>query len=207
VQLNSFWPPQRTVDRLRFELYSRRHPELPWLPREATETLSNLLRRRDRCLEWGSGRSTPWLAERVGSLVSVEHDQGWHDSVRARLAENSSTRAVVRLESIEPSNTPQETPYVRVVDEFQDGELDVAFVDGEHRCECARSSIPKLAPGGLLIVDDAHLFLDHDTRTPHSRRGRGALDLGWQQFVGEVDSWRMLWIEDGFSDTAIYFKP
>jgi hypothetical protein len=147
------------------------------------------------------------LAERVDSLVSVEHDPGWHGSVRARLQERSLTGAVVRLESIEPSNMPETTPYVRVVDGFQDGELDVAFVDGEHRCECARSSIPKLASGGLLIVDDAHLFLDHDTRTPHSRRGRGALDLGWQQFVSEVNPWRMLWIEDGFSDTAIYFKP
>ena len=207
LRLSSLWPPRHTIDRLSFELYQRRHPDAPWLPKDTIELLTSLLRSGDRCIEWGSGRSTPWLGKRVGRLVSAEHDPVWYDRVREMLAADGLDRDSVRLLSIEPKGDPSTSPYVRVIDEFPDGELDVAYVDGEHRSACALAAIPKLTAGGLLIVDDAHGVLDHASSSPHSRYRRGPLDADWERVAALLSRWRLIWISDGYSDTAIYFKP
>jgi putative heme iron utilization protein len=49
------------------------HPNWPWLTKEAILLLERLLRPDDIGLEFGSGRSTIWFAERVEKLISIEH--------------------------------------------------------------------------------------------------------------------------------------
>ena len=176
MQLSSIWPPRRTVDRLAAEAYRRRHLDAPWLTRPAIALLPDLLRATDRCLEYGAGTSTAWLTRRVGSVVSAEHDPVWFARVQRQLAQEGLDRDSVRLLGTDPQDQPESSPYVRVIDEFGDGELDACFVDGMHRATCALAAIPKLASGGLLLVDDAQGYLDHPTRSPHSRAGCGPLD-------------------------------
>ncbi len=203
----SFWPPRRSRDRLAAELFQRRNPGAPWLTRQAIRLLPDLISRTDQCLEWGAGASTAWLSKRVKRLVSVEHDPVWFERVRGTLAADGGDRESVLLLSPEPADEPAASPYVRVIDDFDDGELGVCLVDGEHRAACALAAIPKLASGGLLLVDDVHGYLDHPTSSPHSRHGHGPLDDDWRQFGGHVGSWRLIWTSDGYSDTAIWIKP
>ena len=207
MQLSSFWPPRRAYDRFAAEYYQRRHPGVPWLTKDAIELLPGLLRPTDRCLEWGSGASTAWLSRHVASIQGIEHDPVWYERVRSQLARAGAAQGSVRLESIEPQNDPTASPYVRVIDEFADGGLDVCFVDGEHRAACALAAVEKLASGGVLVVDDAHGVLDHPTSSAHSRHGQGPLDADWAAFAGLVDRWRCIWTSDGFSDTAFWIKP
>ena len=177
------------------------------MPQSAVEILSDMLRSTDRCLEWGSGRSTLWLDQRSASVVSVEHEPDWCYRVRNQLAARAGDPESVRLLTIEPQDTPTASPYVRVVDGFGDGELDVCFVDGEHRAACAIASIPKLTSGGLLVVDDAQGFLDHPSHCARSREGQGHLDADWERFAELVRDWRLVWTGDGYSDAAIWVKP
>ncbi|MBV9836657.1 MAG: class I SAM-dependent methyltransferase [Solirubrobacterales bacterium] len=207
MRSSSFWPPRRTRDRIAAELYQKRNPDVPWLGQPAIAALSDLLRPTDRCLEWGSGTSTAWLCRRVASITSAEHDPAWFERVRSLLDQDGLRTGVVRLLSTDPQEEPSASPYVRLIDEFADGELDVCYVDGEHRAACITAALPKLASGGMLVLDDAHGFLDHETVSPHSRQGLGPLDLDWASFEELVSDWRLLWTSDGFSDTAIWFKP
>lgn len=207
MQFDSFWPPRRARDRLTSEYYYRRHPGIPWLPRGAIEALPDLLRPTDTLLEWGSGSSTTWFAKRVKRILSAEHDRAWFDRVQGELREQGLDPTSVRLLSPDPADRPHETPYVRLIDEIPAGDLDVCFIDGEHRGACANEVVPKLRSGGMLIIDDAHGVLDHPTTSPHSRYGRGPAAPDWVSLLESVAGWRMIWTSDGFSDCAIWFKP
>ena len=207
MELDSFWPARRSVDRLAAEVYRRSHLDEPWLTRQSIALLRDLLKPSDRCLEWGSGTSTTWFAARVKSLVSVEHDPDWFARVTQQLRGHHLPEDSVRLMSLSSPDPGVPPPYVSVTEEFADGELDVCFVDGERRGDCTLAAIPKLAPGGLLIVDDAHGLLDHPTDSPHSRAGRGPLDAQWRDIAALLDGWRMMWCSDRYSDTAIWIKP
>lgn len=202
-----FWTPRYLADRVLLAAHQRRHPDLPWWPREAIGHLEDMLRPTDRCLEWGSGRSTAWLAERTASVMSIEHDTEWFDAVSVQLAEHGLPEGSVRLLDAGPVERPEESPYVRVVDEFGDGEIDVCIVDGRYRGKCAVAALPKIARGGLLIVDDANWFLERSTRSPHSRNGRGPRDEDWRHFAEAVRDWRCVWTSDGVTDTAIWIRP
>lgn len=201
------WTPRYVFDRLHLAYNQRRHPDLPWWPEEFTALFDDLLCPTDVCLEWGSGRSTAWLGARVGSLLSIEHNGEWFTKVQADLAAQSGDVATLRLLSPEPNDRPEESPYVRVIDEFEDGSLDVCLVDGVNRAACATVALPKIAKGGFIVVDDAHRYIDHPTRSPHSPYGKRDYPPEWAGFAAEIASWRRIWTTDGVTDTAMWIRP
>jgi hypothetical protein len=72
--------------RLVREAFRRQHPEAPAIVANAVIILDNWLRPTDRGLEWGSGRSTIWLASRVAHVLSVEHNPVWYTRVQDAIA-------------------------------------------------------------------------------------------------------------------------
>lgn len=218
MKVSSVWPPDQgaklVYDRLRHnraqvaaDIYQRRNAGVPWMPQNAVKILADMLKRTDRCMEWGSGASTSWLAARTARVLSAEHDPSWYERTYRQLAAIGADADSVRLLSLEPRDRPAESPYVRVIDDFGDEELEVCFIDGEHRATCAIESVGKLASGGLLIVDDAQSFLDHPSACPYSRDGQGPRDADWGRLGELVLDWRLIWTGDGFSDAAIWVKP
>ena len=203
----SFWTPIYIRDRLALAYEQKRHPDAPWWPKDAASCFAGLLRPTDVCLEWGSGRSTVWLSARTKEVHSIEHDRDWYDRVGAQLAAAGVDKEAVRLLDAGSEATAESSPYVRVIDTFADGELNVCVVDGMHRGKCALAAVPRLSSGGLLFVDDAHWFLDHPTHAPHSRVGRGPADADWSRFAELVADWRRVWTTDGVTDSAIFIKP
>lgn len=204
-----FWTPRYIFNRLMLAYNQKQAPDAPWWPKSAITQMENLLRPSDTCLEYGSGGSTVWLSARTARVHSVEHDRVWFERVQTMLAERGADPDAVQLLDANSGQEPEVTPYVRAADRFADGELDVCIVDGPppQRLECALAAIPKLAAGGLLLVDDIHWFLDHPTFAPHSRRGKGPISEGWRQFEALVADWRCVWTTDGVTDTAIWIKP
>lgn len=167
-------------------------------------------------MEWGSGRSTLWFAERVGHLVSVEHDAGWHKAVSSELVERAITNVDYRLcpceaervETAEWIAAMFASDYVRAVDSYRANSLDFALVDGMYRSACALAVLPKLRSGALLVVDNVNWFLPSASRAPSSRPVTDSpLSPTWEEFATAVSGWDLQWTENGVADTAIWRVP
>jgi len=178
----------------------------PWLTPRAVELLDGLLRREDNAIEWGSGRSTCWLAARVGKLISVEADGQWFDRVKLMLAERNIRNVDYRHCPV-PDEEERESDYTRVSDELPDRSLGFALVDGAARGTCACNVLPKLQSGAVMVIDNINWYLDYPTRSPGSRTGKGPRDATWARFISETAGWRRIMTSSGVSDTGIWIKP
>lgn len=189
-------------------IYQRRHPDAPWLTAEAVRLLDTMLRPSDTGAEFGSGRSTLWLARRCAQLTSVEHDESWHASVSAALARAGITRVDYQCHPRdEPDVSGDRSAYAKAAQLIGDESIDFALVDGVYRDYVALFLLPKIRPGGMLIIDDVHRYLPSSTRSPASLRPPAtAATPGWEQAAAELARWRQIWTTNGVSDTAIFVK-
>jgi predicted O-methyltransferase YrrM len=199
--------PRYIVNRLKWGIYQRRNAEKPWLTPAANQMLSTLLRPDDIGLEWGSGRSTCWLARHLGQLTSVEDHKEWHAKVSNQIQSLGLKNVQYQLAAHPAPGEEERGEYVRVCDRFADASLTFALVDGQAREYCANAVLPKLAPGGVLVIDNINWFLDHPTHSPASRAGKGPLNDTWAKFQRATADWRMIWTTSGVTDTALWFKP
>jgi len=79
--------PRYITHRLSVRQFQMDRPgHLPNLAVGAIQMLEGWLRPTDRMFEFGAGYSTPWFADRVGELVSVESSAEWHGRVTALVA-------------------------------------------------------------------------------------------------------------------------
>jgi len=123
-----------------------------------------------RVLEIGSGGSTLWLAPRAQSVVSYEHDAGWHDLVRDALVARYVSNVSLRL-------APR--PYAPTIRDKEPADwFDLVIVDGRDRVQSFAAALPKLKRGGVILLDD-------------SQRERYALALGkvpgdWDRGMSEA---------------------
>jgi len=201
--------PRYVRDRTRQMLYERAHPEDPWLTPAAIRLLSTLLRSTDRGVEFGAGRSTTWLAARVGALTSVEHDPQWHETVAAALKD----RGLGNVESIlaaedQPTEDSGGSAYARTALAFPEASLDFALVDGRHRGYTAKFIMPRLKPGGMLIIDNVNWYLPCQSKAPNSRTAAlGPATVVWAEVWRELAGWRTIWTSSGVWDTAIFIRP
>jgi len=195
------WTPRYIYDRLGLMFYQRRHPNAPWLSRAMVEILGNWLKPGDRGLEWGSGRSTIWFAERAGYLVSVEHNPGWYQRVTAELKRKG-------LQNVEYHLCEEPRQYCSVAEKFPLGSFDFVLVDGEERDQCALAAISLVKPGGIVVVDNCNWYLPKDSRSPYSRKPcEGAYTEDWAVFWKQVEDWRHVWTTNGVFDTGLWVKP
>lgn len=148
--------------------------QIPWMPFKAQAWLESYLTRDMRVFEYGSGGSTLFLSQRVGSLVSVEHDRAWHSLVSGeltRLGMKNCEYVLMESEIAYDGNTPAYGPnsftstkfpelsfeaYVRTIDGYADDGFDLVIVDGRARASCVASALSKVRPGGYLMLDDTY---------------------------------------------------
>jgi len=196
--------PGRTA----WEYYQRRHPEEPWLTPEANRLLDGLLRKTDRAIEFGSGRSTIWFAKRVQHLISVETDRTWYERIRARLSEEGLSNVDYRHCPTEGAWKPPNREWLDLLGELREEECEFVLVDGPHRDHCAMCALEVLRIGGILALDNANWFLPSRSVSPRSKPWDGAPhgEL-WAEFAAEVEDWRCVWTSQGVSDTALWIRP
>ena len=192
--------PRYVYSKLALTVYEWRHPDHPWITRDAIAWLEQNLDGDDRGFEWGSGNGTAWLARRSGSLTSVEHHAAWSAKVKEQLERAGVGNADHRLVA--------ESDYLGVIEDFPDDHFDYVLVDGLFRDRALLASIPKLRPGGALVLDNANWYLRSGSGTPHSR----ALDAdSYSEIMERVEAtlagWPRIWTTNGVNDTAILTKP
>jgi predicted O-methyltransferase YrrM len=201
--------PRYVYNRTRLMWSERAHPDHPWLTPEAVRLLASMLRTSDRGAEFGSGRSTIWFAGRVAHLTSVEHDKCWYDEVSAQIRGRGMTNVTYILA---PQDQPAElgdvSTYARTALAFDDATLDFALVDGLYREHVSKLIIPKIKPGGLLVIDNVNWYLPPPrTCAPASRTcALGPDGAIWSQIAKILADWRAIWTTSGVTDTAIFIK-
>jgi predicted O-methyltransferase YrrM len=201
--------PGYVYNRVRQARYEHGHPDDPWLTPAAIRLLGTLLRPADRGAEFGSGRSTLWFASRVAALTSVEHDGEWHAAVCERLnGLGVSNVHCVHVPEDQPMEHGDSSAYARVAFTFPDASLDFALVDGHYRDYSAKFILPKIKPGGLLIIDNVNWYLPSQSKSPNSRTAAlGPKTPAWAEVAEELAGWRTIWTSSGVWDTAIFIKP
>jgi len=157
--------PKMALARLRYWLWERANPDMPWLCPGTIKFCQAHLSKSMVAVEFGSGRSTRWLSTLVGRVISVEHNAEWYGVVRKQLAVASATNVDYRLVPLGHPESEGERPeyspvpdYVAVADGLEDKGIDFAVVDGHYRTHCVRHLIPKIAPRGYLLVDDVNFW-------------------------------------------------
>jgi predicted O-methyltransferase YrrM len=178
-------------------------PADPWLTRDAVRFLGSTLRPVDRMLEWGSGRSTIWFAQRVEQLTSVEHDEAWYRRTQAEVTAAGMTNVRLLLKE------SRRDDYVGVATTFEPESLGCVLIDGvpELRDACALAAVPLVQRAGLLVIDNANWYLPSPSRAPSSRaRSDGPASAQWTEFQRRVADWRVYWTSNGVWDTAIWVR-
>lgn len=183
--------PVYLASRLYMRADARLRPDRPWFGGAVIRFLDGYLASElgggGSAWEWGSGRSTPWLARRLARLVSVESDPAWHQRVAARLARLGLTNVDLRLVADRDPDRDRGGPppaYVNAIDEEPDGSLDLVLVDGDHRHRCVARALAKVRPGGLLVVDNTTWAADW------------GIPAGWPvahrsfNYLSETTAWR-----------------
>ncbi len=127
---------------LNIKLRDKRAP-LPWISYDAQRVLNGFLTKQCTVLEYGSGMSTFWYAQRAGHVISIESHRGWYDSVKTQLAVlgNTDLRLVEEREAYVAPQPAQN--------------YDLIMIDGLWRDICAENAILHLAPGGIIYLDNS----------------------------------------------------
>lgn len=167
-----------------------------------------MLRPSDTGVEFGSGRSTLWLARRCAHLTSIEHDQVWHEKVSQVLIQQKITNVDYRCHpEDEGGKVGEVSDYAQVARLLRDQSMDFALVDGVYRDHVALFVLPKIRLGGMLVIDNVNWFLPSLTRSPNSRQpSQEPATAAWKQVAAELADWRRIWTSSGVWDTAIFVK-
>ena len=118
----------------------------------------------------------------------MEHDERWHETVTATLAD----RGLGNVDYIlAPGDQPMErggdSAYARTALAFPDDSIDFALVDGHYRDYSAKFILPKIKPGGMLIIDNVNWYLPCQSRAPNSRTAAlGPLTPVWAEVSGRA---------------------
>ncbi len=124
--------------------FTGRRPPVPWWPMKAISYVEKHLQSDMKAIEFGSGSSTLWIAQRVEHVIIREHDHNWAKKTENLLASNGARNWDMEL------RTGQDyfaLPSCR--------NYDFAVVDGEYRWKCLEALESKMNSGGLIYFDNA----------------------------------------------------
>jgi len=148
----------------------------PWLTFPVIDLLNKKINASSKVFEYGGGGSTLFFLERAGEIVTVEHDKDWFVKLDELVTGDKRNRWKGNFIAPEPgldSASPDPSnpadyassddlfkkstfkQYAKKIDEYNDNYFDVVLVDGRSRPSCMAHSLPKIKPGGWLVIDNS----------------------------------------------------
>ncbi|WP_148264419.1 class I SAM-dependent methyltransferase [Roseobacter litoralis] len=102
-------------------------------------------------------------------IISVEHDTEWFGLASKAITAlgEGQTQPTLKLCVPDPAEAPayasgrQEysaqslETYVKAIDDFPTAYFDLVVVDGRARMACLRKSVERVAPGGVVLLDNS----------------------------------------------------
>lgn len=203
----SIWTPRYIINRVRLFLYEKKHTNEPWIPEKAVRALERMLHQEMKGVEFGSGRSTVWYAQRVKDLVSIEDHKEWFNEVKTQLATSKVTNVDYVFKSSQTDKTGR-SEYCNYIDTFKNESLHFIVVDGKHRDRVAYRAIEKLESGGILLLDDSERYLAYASKAPYALgEDSTKMTSSWREFSKQVATWKTQTYTNGVSDTTLFIKP
>lgn len=116
---------------------------------DATDFLHHHLSKQPRIkiFQFGTGRTTLWLAQRCRNINCVEDDLYRYKQLQVTLKHNQ-LEGNVRCHFMT-------RPYDKICEQFSDGEFDLILIEGTSRMRCLKESIRILKKGGIIVLNDA----------------------------------------------------
>ncbi len=128
---------------------------------DEVEFLNSFLSKNKAVLEWGSGGSSLFIAERVLHLDSIEHDIEWFNKVNFLRPSNMNLHYV-------PKNSEELPGHDGTYENYKDyvnfpltlnRKYYLIFIDGRARVDCAKIASLLLEEDGIILI--------HDYRNPN----------------------------------------
>lgn len=201
---------QKFITSFFFKSYKLLNPNHPHFTPQSIIYLENYLNTKMIVFEWGTGKSTSWFSPRVLKVISVEHDTIWYKkavkNLKSKGLNNIEIHYVLPMNPDElksfswPSDWkyfdllkhhPKKTQffrYISKIDMYDDEYFDCIIIDGRERVGCLVYAIPKLKPGGIIVLDD-------------SFRPK------YEEFYKILSGWFIKKFDFGYLQTTIFQKP
>lgn len=117
---------------------------IPWYTYPAIEYLSQLDYSDKKVFEFGCANSSLFWAKRAKQVISIEDNPSWFEKWTSEFKEPN----------LDIRWRDEGEGYYNAI--FEDNEqYDVIIVDGKRRADCARTALEKMAPNGMIILDDS----------------------------------------------------
>ncbi len=132
-------------------------PISPWISYDARAVIERLLPgKKISVLEYGSGMSTVWHAQRSGIVVSVEDFKPWFDKVERILKDRGIGNVAYIYE-------PAPEKYSNAGGFDPTAKFDLIVVDGSHRDQCVLSAVNQVSLSGMIYLDNSDKSVDKTT--------------------------------------------
>lgn len=159
---------------------------IPWFTYPAIDYINQIDLRDKNMLEWGSGNSSRYFADKVQQLYSVEHNKDWYKKILNLKLKNHTIQHA-------------ENNYVEEPVQFSTL-FDLILIDGIQRESCARMALKLLKSGGLII-------LDNSDRHPDIAKLYRANDFIEVDFHGLGPINDYTWTTSFFFDRSVNLRP
>ena len=153
----------------------------PWISYDAQAVIARHLGPESHVLEFGSGMSTAWYAERAASVFSIDHVPEWFAKVSRAVPSNATVKLATTVE--EYTDFPRRS-------------YDLIMVDGTFRVPCVIAALPHLAPGGIFYLDNSDRQGDYADALELLLRYAEEHDCEVRRFTDFVTA--QLFVEEGF---------
>jgi hypothetical protein len=184
---------------------------VPWVVFGAKEYLSRLIKRGCNVFEYGMGGSTLFFLDSGCHLISVEHDSEWGQRLSLLIGNIQCWSPVIikpkkLLKPDANSEYRSSFPgyedsdfedYVRYICMQPDDSLDIVMIDGRARSSALAIAVPKVAPSGVIVLDNAE-------RDRYADDVNKILAQGWHEkrLFGPGP-----YVRNEYWDTTFLFKP
>jgi len=190
-----------------YKLFNLFNPGRPWTTPASIIFFNKVLDKEMIGLEYGSGRSTLFFANKLKKLISIEHHSEWHEKVAKLLSENKLSNVdyllipeqvngelnedieletnLLKLDGSEQRN--EFFNYYNKVNDYPNEYFDFVLIDGRARVMCGLNALQKLKNGGIFVLDN-------------SERPR------YQPLHQELESWPKVETTTGLTNTTIWIK-
>ena len=137
------------------------HPQ-PWMRDCEISLLEKHLQPHWSVVEYGSGGSTIWMADKVSHLQTIEHSEEWASVVASALLKreiNNVSISVIPIKRRAVFRGPYPRGYLNAFRTYADFIMelprpDAVLVDGRARLSCMRRALQCLRPDGVLFLHD-----------------------------------------------------